>query len=66
MVALSRNVPRKMAMEMLLMGEFLHATRVAETGQAARLFRAEQTVVHTLHGKSDGHAQADGVHAPAR
>ncbi len=32
MVALSRNVPRKMAMEMLLMGEFLPAARVAEMG----------------------------------
>src|SRR6056297_2173974 len=30
MVALSRNVPRKMAMEMLLLGEFLPAARVAE------------------------------------
>lgn len=32
MVALSRNIPRKWAMEMLLLGEFLPATRVAEMG----------------------------------
>ena len=32
MVALSRNVPRKMAMEMLLLGEFLPAARVADMG----------------------------------
>lgn len=32
MVALSRNVPRKQAMEMLLLGEFLPAARVADFG----------------------------------
>ncbi|NNE88616.1 MAG: enoyl-CoA hydratase [Silicimonas sp.] len=32
MVALSRNVPRKLAMEMLLLGDFLPAARVAEIG----------------------------------
>ncbi len=32
MVALSRNVPRKQAMEMLLLGEFLPAAQVAEFG----------------------------------
>jgi len=32
MVALSRNVPRKLAMEMLLLGEFLPADRMAEMG----------------------------------
>ena len=32
MVALSRNVARKHAMEMLLLGEFLPATRIAEMG----------------------------------
>ena len=37
MVALSRNVPRKMAMEMLLMGEFLPAARVAEIGLVNRV-----------------------------
>lgn len=37
MVALSRNVPRKIAMEMLLLGEFLPATRVAELGLVNRV-----------------------------
>ncbi|MTJ05625.1 MAG: enoyl-CoA hydratase [Sediminimonas qiaohouensis] len=37
MVALSRNVPRKQAMEMLLMGEFLPAGRVAEMGLVNRV-----------------------------
>jgi enoyl-CoA hydratase/carnithine racemase len=37
MVALSRNVPRKMAMEMLLLGEFLPAARVAEMGLLNRV-----------------------------
>ena len=37
MVALSRNVPRKMAMEMLLLGEFLPAGRVAEMGLVNRV-----------------------------
>ncbi|NRB01582.1 MAG: enoyl-CoA hydratase [Rhodobacteraceae bacterium] len=37
MVALSRNVPRKMAMEMLLLGEFLPASRVAEMGLVNRV-----------------------------
>jgi len=37
MVALSRNVPRKLAMEMLLLGEFLPATRVAEMGLVNRV-----------------------------
>ncbi|MBT8459729.1 MAG: enoyl-CoA hydratase [Boseongicola sp.] len=32
MVALSRNVPRKQAMEMLLLGEFMPASRVVEFG----------------------------------
>ena len=32
MVALSRNVPRKLAMEMLVLGQFLPASRVAEMG----------------------------------
>lgn len=32
MVALSRNVPRKMAMEMLVLGDFLPAARMAEMG----------------------------------
>ena len=37
MVALSRNVPRKLAMEMLLLGDFLPASRVAEMGLVNRV-----------------------------
>ncbi|ETW14107.1 enoyl-CoA hydratase/isomerase family protein [Roseivivax marinus] len=37
MVALSRNVPQKQAMEMLLLGEFLPAARVAELGLVNRV-----------------------------
>ena len=37
MVALARNVPRKLAMEMLLLGEFLPAARVAEMGLLNRV-----------------------------
>ena len=37
MVALTRNVPRKQAMEMLLLGEFLPASRVAEIGLVNRV-----------------------------
>lgn len=37
MVALSRNVPRKHAMEMLLLGNFLPAQRVAELGLVNRV-----------------------------
>lgn len=37
MVALSRNVPRKLAMEMLLLGEFLPAARVAKMGLVNRV-----------------------------
>lgn len=37
MVALSRNIPRKMAMEMLLLGEFLPAERVAQMGLINRV-----------------------------
>lgn len=37
MVALSRNVPRKIAMEMLLLGDFLPAARVAELGLVNRV-----------------------------
>ena len=37
MVALSRNVPRKLAIEMLLIGEFLPAARVAEMGLVNRV-----------------------------
>lgn len=41
MVALSRNVPRKMAMEMLLLGDFLPAARVAELGLVNRVVPLE-------------------------
>lgn len=37
MVALSRNIPRKQAMEMLLLGEFLSAGQVAELGLLNRV-----------------------------
>ena len=37
MEALSRNVPRKLAMEMLLLGEFLPADRMAEMGMINRV-----------------------------
>ncbi len=37
MVALSRNVARKMAMEMLVLGEFLSADRVAQMGLVNRV-----------------------------
>ena len=36
MVALSRNIPRKLAMEMLLLGDFLPAARLAEMGLVNR------------------------------
>ncbi len=42
MVALSRNVPRKLAMEMLLLGEFLPAARVAEMGLINKAVPREQ------------------------
>ena len=41
MVALSRNIPRKHAMEMLLLGDFLSATRVAELGLVNRVVDAD-------------------------
>ncbi|PWE28779.1 enoyl-CoA hydratase [Maritimibacter sp. 55A14] len=41
MVALSRNVSRKLAMEMLLLGEFLPAARVAEMGLVNRVVQRE-------------------------
>ncbi len=48
MVALSRNVPRKHAMEMLLLGDFLPAERVAELGLVNRVVprdRLEETAL---------------------
>lgn len=41
MVALSRNVPRKKAMEMLLLGEFLPASRAEEIGLINRVVPAD-------------------------
>ncbi len=41
MVALSRNVPRKLAMEMLLLGEFLPAGRAMEMGLINRVVSRE-------------------------
>ncbi|MCX2972016.1 enoyl-CoA hydratase [Halieaceae bacterium IMCC8485] len=41
MVALSRNISRKLAMEMLLLGEFLPAARVAEMGLINRTVAQE-------------------------
>jgi enoyl-CoA hydratase/carnithine racemase len=58
MVALSRNIPRKIAMEMLLLGDFLSADRVAELGLINRVVprdTLEQTtmdVATIIAGKS--------------
>lgn len=41
MVALSRNIPRKQAMEMLLLGEFLPASRAVELGLVNRVVPRE-------------------------
>lgn len=41
MVALSRNVPRKQAMEMLLLGEFVPAPKALEMGLINRVVRLE-------------------------
>ncbi len=46
MVALSRNVSRKQAMEMLLLGDFLPAARVAEMGLINRVV-PKDLVAHT-------------------
>jgi len=58
MVALSRNVPRKMAMEMLLTGEFVDAARAAEIGLVNRvvprdaLGEASMALARSIAGKS--------------
>lgn len=58
MVALSRNVPRKQAMEMLLLGEFLPAAQVAEIGlinrvvPAAALEQTARDMARTIADKS--------------
>ena len=48
MVALSRNVARKQAMEMLLLGEFLPAARAAEIGLINRAVRHNELAETTL------------------
>ena len=61
MVALSRNVPRKLAMEMLLMGEFLPASRVAEMGLVNRvvpLADLEDTAMHIARTIADKSSSA--------
>lgn len=58
MVALSRNIPRKHAMEMLLTGEFVSATRAAELGlvnkvvSRAELSQATQDMAKIIADKS--------------
>ncbi|WP_298840960.1 enoyl-CoA hydratase [uncultured Roseobacter sp.] len=42
MVALSRNIPRKLAMEMLLLGDFISASRAAEIGLINRVVPAAE------------------------
>ena len=42
MVALTRTVPRKIAMELLLMGEFMPAARAAEVGLVNRVVPLDQ------------------------
>lgn len=58
MVALTRNVPRKQAMEMLLTGEFIDAPRAAEIGLVNRAVPRDQVadetrrLAETIVGKS--------------
>lgn len=57
MVALSRNIPRKLAFEMLTTGQFIEATRAAELGLVNRvvpgtdLATETQALAETLAGK---------------
>ena len=48
MVALSRNIPRKQAFEMLTTGDFLSAERAAELGLINRVVPADQLEQETL------------------
>jgi enoyl-CoA hydratase/carnithine racemase len=48
MVALSRNVPRKRAMEMLLLGEQLPAAKAAEYGLVNRVVAADQLLAEAM------------------
>ena len=60
MVALSRNVPRKMAMEMLLLGDFLPAQQVLQMGLINRVVpRAE------LESTAEGMARIIADKSPA-
>jgi enoyl-CoA hydratase/carnithine racemase len=47
MVALSRNVPRKQAFEMLTTGEFIDATRAREIGLVNRVVAPEDQEAET-------------------
>jgi enoyl-CoA hydratase/carnithine racemase len=60
MVALSRNVPRKRAMEMLLLGEMLPAAEAAEYGLVNRVVSKEQVMDEALGfaGKIAGKSRA--------
>lgn len=60
MVALSRNVQRKFAMEMLLLGEFLNADRVAEMGLVNRVVPRDE-----LEGSAMGLARTIADKSPA-
>lgn len=48
MVALSRNVPRKVAMEMLLLGEFLPASQVAGAGLINRVVPIDELEAESM------------------
>ena len=58
MVALSRNIPRKMAMEMLLLGEFVPAAKAKEMGLVNRVVPLDEVaatareMAATIVGKS--------------
>jgi len=49
MVALSRNIPRKQAFEMLTTGSFIDAQRAQELGLVNRVVRAEHLTDETMH-----------------
>ena len=51
MVALSRNVPRKKAMEMLLMGEMLDAQGAVDFGLVNKVVPADQSAAQRWHGR---------------
>lgn len=49
MVALTRNVTRKFAMEMLILGEFIPAARAAEIGLVNRVVSRAELEAETMH-----------------